>query len=44
MDDLFTRNIQPYPDNQVLIHALLSIGEHFGMYKLLKAVETEVAA
>lgn len=40
IDGQFTRNIHEDPDNQVLLEALVSIGQHFGMLTIAESVET----
>lgn len=40
IDQQFVQNVHRDPDNQVLIQALISIGEHFGMHTVAEAVET----
>ena len=44
IDGEFVRGIESNPDNQVLIQALISIAEHFGMHAVAESVETPVAA
>lgn len=39
IDEQFVRNVATDPDNQVLIQALISIAEHFGMHTVAEAVE-----
>lgn len=39
IDEQFVRNVATDPDNQVLIQALISISEHFGMHTVAEAVE-----
>ena len=39
IDEQFVRNVATDPDNQVLIQALISIAEHFGMHTDAEAVE-----
>lgn len=40
IDGQFIRTIETSTDNQVLVQALISIGEHFGMDTIAEAVET----
>lgn len=44
IDGQFMRNIEQSADNQVLVQALISIGEHFGMDTIAEAVETPSAS
>lgn len=39
IDEQFVRRVSTDPDNQVLIQALISIAEHFGMHTVAEAVE-----
>ncbi|MFS4437086.1 EAL domain-containing protein [Paracoccaceae bacterium GXU_MW_L88] len=44
VDGQFTREVNRSEDNQVLIRALVSIAEHFGMFTVAEFVETEEEA
>lgn len=41
IDGQFTRNVAKDPDNHVMIQSLRSISDHFGMFTIAEAVESE---
>ncbi len=41
IDGSFIRDIHKNPDNQVLVKALISLGQHFEMYTIAEIVESE---
>lgn len=42
VDEQFIRNVAHNTDNQVLVQALISIAEHFGMHTIAEAVENPI--
>lgn len=44
IDGQFIKDVEHNADHQVLVHALLSIAHHFGMYTIAEAVETSATS
>ena len=44
IDGMFTRGIEKDPDNQALVRALISVGQHFNMMTVAEMVETAAEA
>ena len=43
-DEQFIKDVEHNADHQVLVHALLCIARHFGMYTIAEALETSATS